>query len=29
LEELGQGAFGYVYLAKKGSNEYALKRLKV
>ena len=27
LEELGQGAFGSVYLAKKGSNEYALKRL--
>jgi serine/threonine protein kinase len=29
LEELGQGAFGCVYLAKKGSNEYALKRLKM
>lgn len=29
LEELGQGAFGYVYLAKKGNNEYALKRLNL
>jgi len=29
LEELGQGAFGYVYLAKKGVNEYALKRLNL
>lgn len=29
VEELGQGAFGCVYLAKKGSNEYALKRLKL
>jgi NIMA (never in mitosis gene a)-related kinase len=29
LEELGQGAFGSVFLAKKGVNEYALKRIKV
>jgi serine/threonine protein kinase len=29
LEELGQGAFGAVYLAKKGVNEYALKRLSL
>lgn len=29
LEELGQGAFGSVFLARKGVNEYALKRIKV
>ena len=29
VEELGQGAFGCVFLAKKGNNEYALKRLSL
>jgi serine/threonine protein kinase len=29
VEEIGQGAFGCVYLAKKGNNEYALKRIQI